>query len=167
MSEPTSTAAEQHDGSRGLIAALVLLAALACVVLLLWVINSAQQDPYVKATLELQGDPDHGGQLFRINCAGCHGLAGQGLLAPQLVGSQPEDARSQPDPSNCEWRNTPHAKLSNGSRSHGGSSESSSSAELIDRRRPGRACWSTERGQCRQALCKLRRGSASPGESTV
>ena len=69
-----------------MIAALVLLAALACVVLLLWVINSAQQDPYVKATLELQGDPDHGGQLFRINCAGCHGLAGQGLLAPQLVG---------------------------------------------------------------------------------
>ena len=63
MSEPTSTAAEQHDGSRGLIAALVLLAALACVVLLLWVINSAQQDPYVKATLELQGDPDHGGPV--------------------------------------------------------------------------------------------------------
>ena len=86
MSEPTSTAADPDDGSRGLIAALVLLAALACVVLLLWVINSAQQDPYIKATLELQGDPDHGGQLFRINCAGCHGLAGQGLLAPQLAG---------------------------------------------------------------------------------
>ncbi len=86
MSEPTSTAAEQRDGGRGLITALVVLAAFACAVLLLWVINSAQQDPYIKATLELHGDPDHGGQLFRINCAGCHGLAGQGLLAPQLVG---------------------------------------------------------------------------------
>jgi len=86
VSEPTSTAAEQRDGGRGLIAALVVLAASACAVLLVWVINSAQQDPYVKATLELQGDPEHGGQLFRINCAGCHGLAGQGLLAPQLVG---------------------------------------------------------------------------------
>ena len=86
MSEPTSTAAEQREGGRGLIAALVVLAAFACAVLLLWVINSAQQDPYIKATLELHGDPDHGGQLFRINCAGCHGLAGQGLLAPQLVG---------------------------------------------------------------------------------
>ena len=86
MSEPTSTAAEQREGGRGLIAALVVLAAFACAVLLLWVINIAQQDPYIKATLELHGDPDHGGQLFRINCAGCHGLAGQGLLAPQLVG---------------------------------------------------------------------------------
>ena len=86
MSEPTSTAAEQREGGRGLIAALVVLAAFACAVLLLWVINIAQQDPYIKATLELHGDPDHGGQLFRINCAGCHGIAGQGLLAPQLVG---------------------------------------------------------------------------------
>ena len=86
MIEPTSTAAEQQDSGRGLITALVVLAASACVVLLVWVINSAQQDPYVRASLEIQGDPDHGGQLFRINCAGCHGLAGQGLLAPQLVG---------------------------------------------------------------------------------
>ena len=86
MIEPTSTAAEQQDSGRGLITALVVLAASACVVLLLWVINSAQQDPYVRASLEIQGDPDHGGQLFRINCAGCHGLAGQGLLAPQLIG---------------------------------------------------------------------------------
>ena len=86
MIEPTSTAAEQQDSGRGLITALVVLAASACVVLLLWVINSAQQDPYVRASLDIQGDPDHGGQLFRINCAGCHGLAGQGLLAPQLIG---------------------------------------------------------------------------------
>ena len=86
MIEPTSTAAEQQDSGRGLITALVVLAASACVVLLLWGINSAQQDPYVRASLEIQGDPDHGGQLFRINCAGCHGLAGQGLLAPQLIG---------------------------------------------------------------------------------
>ena len=86
MIEPTSTAAEQQDSGRGLITALVVLAASACVVLLLWVINSAQQDPYVRASLDIQGDPDHGGKLFRINCAGCHGLAGQGLLAPQLIG---------------------------------------------------------------------------------
>ena len=61
-------------------------AATACVVLLLWVLGSAQHDPYIKASLELQGAVDHGGQLFRINCAGCHGLAGQGLVGPQLQG---------------------------------------------------------------------------------
>ena len=91
MAEPTSTAATQADldspveGGRGLIAALVVLAAAACVVLLIWVIGNAQQDPYLKATLSLEGSADHGGQLFRINCAGCHGLAGQGLLGPQLT----------------------------------------------------------------------------------
>ena len=55
-------------------------------VLVLWVLGNAQQDPYIKASLELQGAVDHGGQLFRINCAGCHGLAGQGLVGPQLQG---------------------------------------------------------------------------------
>tara|TARA_B100002051_G_scaffold275560_2_gene320034 strand:- start:1467 stop:1856 length:390 start_codon:yes stop_codon:yes gene_type:complete len=84
--EPTSTAATQGDGGRGLITALVVLAAAACVVLLLWFIGNARQDPYLKATLDLQGSTEHGGQLFRINCAGCHGLAGQGLLGPELIG---------------------------------------------------------------------------------
>ena len=69
-----------------MITALVVLAASACIVLLLWVLGNAGQDPYIRATLDLQGSTDHGGQLFRINCAGCHGLAGQGLLGPTLKG---------------------------------------------------------------------------------
>ena len=84
--QPSPTAAEQPDQSRGLITALVMLAASACVVLAIWVLGSAQRDPYVQASLELSGSVDHGGQLFRINCAGCHGLAGQGLVGPQLIG---------------------------------------------------------------------------------
>ena len=88
--ESTSTAAEEaaviKEGGRGLITALVVLAASACIVLLLWVLGNARQDPYIRATLDLQGSTDHGGQLFRINCAGCHGLAGQGLLGPTLKG---------------------------------------------------------------------------------
>ena len=81
-----SASADPSDRGRGLIAALVVSAATACVVLVLWVLGSAQQDPYIKASLELQGAVDHGGQLFRINCAGCHGLAGQGLVGPSLQG---------------------------------------------------------------------------------
>jgi|TARA_B100001559_G_scaffold306464_1_gene297727 mono/diheme cytochrome c family protein len=84
--EPSSTAAEQPEQGRGLITALVVLAAAACVVLVLWVWGNARQDPYVRASLDLQGSTEHGGQLFRINCAGCHGLAGQGLVGPKLVG---------------------------------------------------------------------------------
>ena len=81
-----SASADSADRGRGLIAALVVSAATACVVLVLWVLGSAQRDPYIKASLELQGSVDHGGQLFRINCAGCHGLAGQGLVGPSLQG---------------------------------------------------------------------------------
>tara|TARA_B100001778_G_scaffold62742_1_gene49118 strand:- start:265 stop:669 length:405 start_codon:yes stop_codon:yes gene_type:complete len=81
-----SASADSADRGRGLIAALVVSAATACVVLVLWVLGSAQRDPYIKASLELQGAVDHGGQLFRINCAGCHGLAGQGLVGPSLQG---------------------------------------------------------------------------------
>ena len=53
---------------------------------MLWVLGNARQDPYVRASLDLPGSADHGGQLFRINCAGCHGLAGQGLVGPTLDG---------------------------------------------------------------------------------
>ncbi len=69
-----------------MIAGLVTLAALTCIVLLLWVMRSAGRDPYVIATRSLSGDAEHGGLLFRINCAGCHGIAGQGLVGPSLKG---------------------------------------------------------------------------------
>ena len=62
------------------------MAALTCVVLVLWVMGSAARNPYVIATRALNGDAEHGGLLFRINCAGCHGIAGQGLVGPSLRG---------------------------------------------------------------------------------
>ena len=71
---------------RGLIAGLISLAALTCVLLLVWVMGSAARNPYVIATRSLSGDAEHGGLLFRINCAGCHGIAGQGLVGPSLRG---------------------------------------------------------------------------------
>lgn len=65
---------------------MITLAALACVVLMLWVMGSSARNPYVIATRSLDGDAEHGGLLFRINCAGCHGIAGQGLVGPSLRG---------------------------------------------------------------------------------
>ena len=67
-------------------AAVVMIAAAACVIFAIWTLDASQRDPYVKASLELEGARDHGGQLFQINCAGCHGLAGQGLVGPRLSG---------------------------------------------------------------------------------
>jgi mono/diheme cytochrome c family protein len=72
----------------------VILAAVACIVLVLWVMGNASRDPYVQATRMLNGDADHGGQVFRINCAGCHGIAAQGLVGPNLHGVA--DRRSDP-----------------------------------------------------------------------
>ena len=91
---PSSTAAAPAGRHRGLITGLVILAAVACIVLVLWVMGNASRDPYVQATRMLNGDADHGGQVFRINCAGCHGIAAQGLVGPNLHGVA--DRRSDP-----------------------------------------------------------------------
>mgnify|MGYP006281086525 CR=1 FL=1 len=75
--------------SRGLIPALALLAA-ACLTLLalLVVLPAVRSDPYSRSTLQLSGSPERGEQLFLINCAGCHGIAAQGLVGPNLHGVQ-------------------------------------------------------------------------------
>jgi mono/diheme cytochrome c family protein len=73
--------------SQGLgIRTLLMLAAIACIVLMLLVVPASRQDPYSRATLALSGSAENGGRLFRLNCAGCHGLAAQGLVGPNLHG---------------------------------------------------------------------------------
>ncbi|MCY4359383.1 MAG: cytochrome c [Cyanobacteria bacterium MAG APA_bin_95] len=67
-------------------AALATLAATACAVLAFALYQAATADPYTQAVLALSGDPQQGGRLFRMNCAGCHGLAAQGLVGPDLHG---------------------------------------------------------------------------------
>jgi mono/diheme cytochrome c family protein len=62
-----------------------VLAAATCIAIVLWLMGSSQQDPYVSATLDLQGSLKQGSQLFRINCAGCHGISAQGHLGPNLL----------------------------------------------------------------------------------
>ncbi|WP_254970523.1 MULTISPECIES: c-type cytochrome [Cyanophyceae] len=72
---------------RSLVAALATLAAVACILLLaVVVLPAARSDPYTRQTLELTGSATDGGRLFRLNCAGCHGLAAQGLVGPDLHG---------------------------------------------------------------------------------
>ncbi len=79
-------AAQAPALSRGLAAALVLAAAVACIVVVALVLPSARTDPYTRQTLSLQGSVEHGALLFRLNCAGCHGIAAQGLVGPDLHG---------------------------------------------------------------------------------
>ncbi|MFM2080393.1 MAG: hypothetical protein RLZZ124_1837 [Cyanobacteriota bacterium] len=87
LSEPGSDAGSSR--SRGLIPALALLAATCLTLLaLLVVLPAVRSDPYSRSTLQLSGSQERGEQLFLINCAGCHGIAAQGLVGPNLHGVQ-------------------------------------------------------------------------------
>lgn len=66
--------------------ALVSMAAVAVILLVLFLLPAARSDPYTRATLRLEGSEGTGGSLFRLNCAGCHGLSAQGLVGPDLHG---------------------------------------------------------------------------------
>ncbi len=80
---PPDTATNDRSG---LNTAVAVFAVLACFVLMLVILPAIRKDPYAHATLQLQGSAQEGGRLFRINCAGCHGLAAQGLVGPNLHG---------------------------------------------------------------------------------
>ena len=80
---PPDTATTPRQGVSTVVAALALVAFLVVAVLMLPAIKA---DPYTKATLQLTGSPQTGGRLFRLNCSGCHGLAAQGLVGPDLHG---------------------------------------------------------------------------------
>ena len=83
---PTESPVPSSVQRRSLIAALVVAAAIACIALVLLVLPATSTDPYTRQTLDLQGSIENGGKLFLINCAGCHGIAGQGLVGPNLHG---------------------------------------------------------------------------------
>ncbi|ABB57508.1 c-type cytochrome [Synechococcus elongatus] len=42
-------------------------------------------DPYVSTVLNLPGNAERGQAIFQINCAGCHGPEGRGLVGPDLA----------------------------------------------------------------------------------
>ncbi len=83
----TAAAAPSSANRRGLISALAMVAAVCvAVVALVVLLPAARSDPYTRSTLQLNGSGERGEQLFLINCAGCHGIAAQGLVGPNLHG---------------------------------------------------------------------------------
>ncbi len=84
VTSPSSNAVGKEEKKGGLIRALIILGTTTCILLLLWALRASQVDPYVQATLKLQGSENNGAQLFRMNCVGCHGIAAQGLVGPEL-----------------------------------------------------------------------------------
>lgn len=57
---------------------------LACSLSLLGIYWQQLSDPYIKEVLTLKGDIIKGNAIFQINCAGCHGVQGDGIVGPSL-----------------------------------------------------------------------------------
>ncbi len=83
MTDPSSNAAAKKDQRQWLsiAVALVLMAVLLFFSLFKGIFI---RDPYVRTAVSLKGSEEKGSRLFRMNCAGCHGLEAQGLLGPNL-----------------------------------------------------------------------------------
>ncbi len=86
MTDPSSTAVPNDEKSSLLSRALLVIALIAIALTIFWIIQITHKDPFIQSALSLKGSEENGEQLFRINCAGCHGIAAEGLLGPSLQG---------------------------------------------------------------------------------
>ena len=84
MTGSTSNVGSKSQSSGSLLKKLAILVSTAWFLLILWAIGVSKTDPFVKSTLNIEGSLERGERLFKINCAGCHGITGQGLLGPTL-----------------------------------------------------------------------------------
>ena len=82
--QPSTSAVDQKENSIRLTRVISIFIVLACLLTVLWFYEVFKPDPYVNATLSLQGSLEQGEKLFKINCVGCHGISAQGLLGPDL-----------------------------------------------------------------------------------
>ena len=63
---------------------LIFLIVIITTLTMIFAFKALHIDPYITESIKLEGSPQNGEQLFRINCVGCHGISGQGLLGPNL-----------------------------------------------------------------------------------
>ena len=84
VTDPSSSSTSLGEISIKLAKPFSIFFGIASLILVLWLFVFPQVDPYVKATLSLQGSAEKGERLFRVNCVGCHGISAQGLLGPDL-----------------------------------------------------------------------------------
>ena len=84
MTNPSSSAAGKSATIVPISRLLLGFVIVATIFVSLWLAGVFRNDPYVEATLELEGSINNGENLFRVNCVGCHGISAQGLLGPDL-----------------------------------------------------------------------------------
>ena len=50
----------------------------------LFYFNHEESNEYILKTLEFKGSVREGDSIFKMNCVGCHGITGRGLVGPDL-----------------------------------------------------------------------------------
>jgi mono/diheme cytochrome c family protein len=67
-----------------MIATALLIAVAIAMTLIYWHQNSDPDTPYIQEVLSLEGNTTNGHDIFQINCSGCHALAIDGSVGPNL-----------------------------------------------------------------------------------
>ena len=84
MKSTSSNGAVEKQNSQQGLSTLLIISAITCLLIFFLLAKNSGQDPYITATLDLNGSIERGAKLFRMNCVGCHGIKAQGLVGPEL-----------------------------------------------------------------------------------
>lgn len=88
LPDPVDDSLETLDLKKPIRQLLLLLVALGAIVACTYfgLQYLQMRDPYIQLVMAEKGNFDQGAAIFQINCAGCHGLQGDGLVGPSLHG---------------------------------------------------------------------------------
>ena len=84
MNTPSSKALINQNKKISYLRVFLLSISTLALLIIFWNIGNFKQDPFITETLSLHGEDLSGSKLFKINCAGCHGISAQGFVGPDL-----------------------------------------------------------------------------------
>ena len=84
MNTPSSKALINQNKKISLLRIFLLTISTLALLIVFWNIGNFNEDPFITETLSIHGDALSGNKLFKINCAGCHGISAEGFVGPDL-----------------------------------------------------------------------------------
>ena len=84
MNTPSSKALINQNKKISFLRIFLLSISTLSLLIVFWNIGNFKQDPFITETLSIHGEVLSGSKLFKINCAGCHGISAQGFVGPDL-----------------------------------------------------------------------------------
>ena len=84
MNTPSSKALINQKRKISFLRIFLLSISTLALLIFFWNIGNFKQDPFITETLSIHGEVFSGSKLFKINCAGCHGISAQGFVGPDL-----------------------------------------------------------------------------------